>query len=352
MPTILNFSERLLAWYDQHGRKSLPWHRYQTAYPIWLSEIMLQQTQVTTVIPYFERFIATFPNVESLADAPIDDVLHLWSGLGYYARGRNLHKAAQMVVSRHNGVFPSSQEELEMLPGIGRSTAAAIRAQAFGQSAAILDGNVKRFLARLTALNVWPGSTEGQKTLWALSEQLLANERLRDYTQAIMDFGSVLCRRSRPLCEECPFRQECMSFQQNIVEQVPVSKKRKPIPTREIFFLIIIDAEGKIKLEQRPPVGIWGGLWSFPELPFGELQTGLTNLGWNMASVDLEILPAGEHVFSHFRLHYHPVILRNGMPNNIEEGAQQVWYDANKDMRLGLPVPVEKLLAQLALSQG
>ena len=344
---IDGFSTKLLNWFDLHGRKDLPWQKYDDPYRIWLSEIMLQQTQVKTVIPYFERFCERFPTVQDLAEAPEDDVLHLWSGLGYYARARNLHAAAKQVVNEYGGVFPQSQAELESLKGIGRSTAAAIRAQAFGDKAAILDGNVKRVLARLYAIQEWPGKNTTESKMWDISESLLPDARLRDYTQAIMDFGATLCTRSKPGCEACSFSAECKAKRQNQVHELPARKPKKRIPQREKIFLVQKNQKGEVLLEKRPPTGIWGGLWSFPELEHDQLPTKLEELG--VAEQATEVLEAGEHVFSHFRLRYTPVVI-SAIPETrpqVAEHEKHIWYSGEQSKALGLAAPVAKLIDQL-----
>ena len=260
------FSQSVLTWFDKHGRKHLPWQQNITPYRVWLSEIMLQQTQVATVIPYFERFTAQFPDVHSLAIAPIDQVLHLWTGLGYYARARNLHRCAQTVVAQYDGEFPSTVKTLCELTGIGRSTAGAIVSIAFQQRAAILDGNVKRVLARYHAVEGWPGQTETLNQLWEIAEQYTPDKRANDYTQAMMDMGATLCMRTKPSCERCPLQSGCIAYAQGAQNRYPSKKPKKDIPVKSVQLLMLRDPAGDILLQQRPPQGIWGGLWSFPEL--------------------------------------------------------------------------------------
>ena len=257
---IDSVAQPLLDWFDRHGRHNLPWHQNRTAYRVWVSEIMLQQTQVATVIPYYLAFMQRFPNVQSLASAPTDDVLSHWSGLGYYARARNLQKAAQAVVHEHDGEFPQDQQQLEALTGIGRSTAAAILAQAYDIRAAILDGNVKRVLARYHAVPGWPGQTAVQQQLWQFAEQHTPNERIRDYTQAIMDLGALVCTRSRPSCERCPLQTNCLAYARSETALYPGSKPKKAKPEKTTWMLILEDNDGRVLLQRRPPSGIWGGL--------------------------------------------------------------------------------------------
>ena len=350
---IEGFASSLLAWYDQHGRKDLPWQKNTDPYRIWLSEIMLQQTQVKTVIPYFEKFLDRFPNVTALANAHEDDVLHLWSGLGYYARARNLHHAAKQIVSEFGGEVPRQQEELESLKGVGRSTAAAIRAQAFGESAAILDGNVKRVLARLFAIEEWPGKKSAETHLWQLSESLLPEllespeSRIRDYTQAIMDLGAMVCTRANPNCVTCPVQNDCEAFRQERVDQLPVRKPKKQIPTRQTTFLILRNPADEVLLEKRPGVGIWGGLWSFPEAPTESVQDRLAE--FNVLDATATKLDSGQHVFSHFRLDYQPVLIEVSadVPMTIHEAGKYIWYSAKKTKAVGLATPVANLLEQL-----
>ena len=354
---ITDFGDKLLTWFDQHGRKDLPWQRDSDPYKIWLSEIMLQQTQVATVIPYFERFLRRFPTVVDLAAAEQDQVLHLWSGLGYYARARNLQAAAQQIVERHAGRFPDSQEELESLPGIGRSTAGAIRAQAFAQQAPILDGNVKRVLTRLWAISEWPGATAVQQRLWSISEQLLPEIRLRDYTQALMDLGATLCKRSKPLCGQCPFHADCHARAQGLQSGIPVSKPKKVKPVRKKVFLVLLNSRGEILLEKRPPTGIWGGLWSFPELNGGVTELVEHQLPVHLSSIELDEgqwLPEGSHQFSHFRLNYKPLLLKLGAMSSsqqIQDANQWIWYSKAKTDTLGLAAPVNQLLNEIIDNQ-
>lgn len=354
-PVIEGFAATLLAWYDQHGRKNLPWQKNADPYPIWLSEIMLQQTQVKTVIPYFEAFLAKFPVVAALASAPEDEVLHLWSGLGYYARARNLHHAAKQVVNEFGGKIPQTQAELESLKGIGRSTAAAIRAQAFGEPAAILDGNVKRLLARLFAEEEWPGKKTAENRLWQHSESLLPAQtkgaRIRDYTQAIMDFGAMVCTRSNPECPTCPFQSDCQAYQQDRIAELPARKPKKTIPTRHVSFLVVRNNACEVLLEKRPPVGIWGGLWSFPEAsPEASSESVKDRLAeLNLAEASPSMLESGEHVFSHFKLHYQPLLIDAAadITTGVHEPEKYIWYSAKNTEQIGLAAPVAKLLEQL-----
>ncbi len=260
------FNSAVLAWFERHGRKDLPWQQGLSPFRVWVSEIMLQQTQVATVIPYYQRFMTRFPDLQSLATAPIDAVLHHWSGLGYYARARNLHKTAQMIQHQYQGVFPSSVASLCELPGIGRSTAGAICSIAYQQPAAILDGNVKRVLSRVHAFEGWPGNARVAKQLWEYAETYTPVERTGEYNQAMMDLGATLCLRSKPLCPACPVSQQCKAFQQGNQQDYPGKKPKRKQPVKQVQMLMIQNPRGELLLQHRPPQGIWGGLWSFPEL--------------------------------------------------------------------------------------
>ena len=340
------FATRLLSWFDRHGRKDLPWQHDITPYRVWVSEIMLQQTQVSTVIPYFERFMASFPDVHALAGADIDRVLHHWTGLGYYARARNLHRAAQMVAEDFDGEFPISVEELQSLPGIGRSTAGAIRAIAHRQWAPILDGNVKRVLARYHTIDGWPGQSAVASQLWKYAEQYTPTERTADYTQAIMDLGATLCTRSKPACERCPLSENCAGLAQGNPTAYPGKKPRRKQPVRQCLFLVIRDASGAILLEQRPANGLWGGLWVFPQCEREEDIPALcARLGCEADSWDL--LPEQRHTFSHFHLDYQPALIQGKRQSKAMDSPGLVWYNPSTPLELGTAQPVRKLLEQL-----
>lgn len=340
------FQRRLLTWFDQYGRHNLPWQSPRSAYRVWVSEIMLQQTQVATVISYFERFMQRFPNLESLGRAPQDEVLHLWTGLGYYARARNLHKTAQIALAEHGGQLPTeSIETLMALPGIGRSTAGAIIAQSTGQRAAILDGNVKRSLTRLHAVAGWPAKPAVERKLWLLAEYYTPETRLADYTQAMMDFGATLCKRSNPECLGCPFNDVCMAYAQGEPQRFPESKPKKALPTRQTIMLMLRDSDGRVWLEQRPPSGLWGGLWSLPQFDTHRelndwLEANAVNPEREPAS------PSFHHTFSHFRLEITPQPVTCDRLGGVRESG--VWYDINHPLALGLAAPVKALLSQLA----
>ncbi|MDQ7731009.1 A/G-specific adenine glycosylase [Halomonas sp. SpR8] len=339
------FQRRLLAWFDRYGRHDLPWQSPRSAYRVWVSEIMLQQTQVATVIGYFERFMARFPTLKSLATARQDEVLHLWTGLGYYARARNLHKAAQVALAEHGGELPVDRvESLMALPGVGRSTAGAIIAQSTGLRAAILDGNVKRSLTRLHALPGWPGKPAVERKLWALAEYYTPTERLADYTQAMMDFGATLCKRSQPDCLSCPFNDVCLAYAQGETKRYPESKPKKTLPTRQTIMLMLRDSEGRVWLERRPPSGLWGGLWSLPQFDkHSELNDWLEA---HVVNPECEpTSPSFYHTFSHFRLEITPQPVTCDRLGGVRESG--VWYDIDHPPALGLAAPVKALLSQL-----
>ena len=317
------FATRLLAWWDAFGRKDLPWQQPRSPYRVWVSEIMLQQTRVATVVPYFERFVARFPDVEALAAADLDQVLHLWSGLGYYARARNLHRAARLVVREHGGVVPAFEDALRDLPGIGRSTAAAIVAQAFGKRAPILDGNVKRVLARRHRIAGPVSSAATQQTLWRLAQRHTPADRAADYTQAIMDLGATVCRRRQPQCRTCPVRSGCEAYAARDVERYPTPAKRRSRRLERRRFFVLTDPDGACFVEQRPPTGIWGGLWSPPERDAAvTVRAFLDNAG-----IDRDLIehagasPGFRHAFSHFDLDVEPVYVRlRARPLDVRDG--------------------------------
>jgi len=342
-----SFSAPVLKWFDKHGRKHLPWQQDISAYRVWLSEIMLQQTQVTTVIPYFERFIAQFPTVQSLAAAPIDEVLHLWTGLGYYARARNLHKCAQAVVNQHGGEFPATVEALADLPGIGRSTAGAIVSIAFQKRAAILDGNVKRVLARYHAVDGWPGQLDVASQLWEIAETYTPKTRANHYTQAMMDMGATLCTRSKPKCEQCPVREGCIAYAQGNPQDYPGKKPKKTLPEKSVQLLMLRNPAGDLLLQQRPTQGIWGGLWSFPELALDADAQEFAEDHYGKV-IELEEWNSYRHTFSHYHLDITPVLIQLAKaPSAIGEAATH-WYNPHQPDALGLAAPVKKLLEKLA----
>jgi len=337
------FGSAVLAWYDRHGRKSLPWQQNITPYRVWVSEIMLQQTQVATVLGYYERFMSALPTVEALAAAPEDEVLHLWTGLGYYSRARNLHRTAKLVVAEHAGAFPRSVEALAELPGIGRSTAGAIASIAMGLHAPILDGNVKRVLARYFAENSYPGEPQAAKRLWAAAERLTPQIRVGHYTQAMMDLGATLCTRTRPSCLLCPLESGCRAHLLGRETDYPIPKPRRELPQKRTLMPLLASRDGAILLYRRPSSGLWGGLWSLPELddiealdPFAARHA--------LCLGERRALPGLTHTFSHFRLAIEPwlVTVESAAPAVAE--ADWLWYNLAAPPRLGLAAPVKKLL--------
>jgi A/G-specific adenine glycosylase len=343
-----SFSDRLLTWFDDHGRKDLPWQHDITPYHVWLSEIMLQQTQVATVIDYYKRFIKRYDNVQALAAADLDDVLALWTGLGYYARARNLYKAAQIIVEQHQGQLPSTIEELVSLPGIGRSTAGAIMALGYQQRHAILDGNVKRVLTRYTAVSGWPGKKDIEQKLWQLADRLLPTHRVGSYIQAQMDLGATICTRSKPLCSQCPLISDCKGYQSKNPTQYPTPKPKKVIPLRQISWLIIQSQSGLILLEQRPNKGIWGGLWSFPE--FESLEAALSFYQHNFGADPDNLIKQKpiRHIFTHYKLDIFPYLVHSSVCRHSPTDFEGLhWHTSNNALRLGLPAPVKAILKLL-----
>ena len=343
-----SLSTNLLKWFEAHGRKDLPWQLNRSAYRVWLSEIMLQQTQVTTVIPYFQKFTNEFPELKDLAAAKVDDVLHLWSGLGYYARARNLHKTAQTVCEHYKAEFPRQLDQLVALPGIGRSTAAAILAQAHGLRHAILDGNVKRVLSRYHAVEGWPGNKKIESRLWQYAEQHTPHHHLADYTQAIMDLGATLCSRSRPACEVCPLSADCVAYAEHRVAEFPAAKPKKVKPVKAARMLILVNDQQQVLLEKRPPSGIWGGLWSLPEAPMDADIAEYCQQHWQFKISAAEDDESFRHSFSHYHFDITPCRVKVKNPSQcVMEAEQQVWYNSNQNHRLGLAAPVQTILNSL-----
>ncbi|WP_054891705.1 A/G-specific adenine glycosylase [Pseudomonas parafulva] len=341
------FSSAVLAWFDQHGRHDLPWQQGITPYRVWVSEIMLQQTQVSTVLNYFDRFMQALPTVQALAEAPEDEVLHLWTGLGYYTRARNLQKAAKIVVAQHGGEFPRSVEALTELPGIGRSTAGAIASISMGIRAPILDGNVKRVLARFTAQAGYPGEPKVANALWAAAERFTPMTRVNHYTQAMMDLGATLCTRSKPSCLICPLQQGCEAHLLGDEKRYPEPKPRKALPQRKTLMPLLTNNEGAILLYRRPSSGLWGGLWSLPEL---DSLAQLDDLAYQhgLRMTESQALQGLTHTFSHFQLAIEPWLVRvDPLGSHVAE-PDWLWYNLATPPRLGLAAPVKKLLARVA----
>lgn len=348
----MDFSTKIVDWYLDHGRKTLPWQGRRSAYRVWLSEVMLQQTQVATVIPYFQMFVRHFPTVKSLATADEEQVLTLWSGLGYYSRARNLHRCAKLIIQLHNGRFPRNSDELQALPGIGRSTAGAILSLAFNKPAAILDGNVKRVLCRFFAVEGWPGHTSIAKQLWQLADNLLPAKNFREYTQGMMDLGALLCTRN-PQCSACPLREDCLAFKNDLVAQLPTPKVRKKLPLKATRFLILMDSDNKILLEKRPSSGIWGGLWNAPECAIEQDLARYCQENFFCKPGSIENLADFRHTFSHFQLDIQPMIIRVAPKSNrVLDNSRLIWYAIGQAKQLGLAAPMKKLLGQLSEKFG
>jgi A/G-specific adenine glycosylase len=347
---VSTFADTLLAWFDVSGRHDLPWQHPRTPYRVWLSEVMLQQTQVRVVVPYFERFVAALPDVRALAAAPMDDVIALWAGLGYYARARNLHAAAQACVERHDGDLPRDLDALMALPGIGRSTAGAILSQAWGDCFPILDGNVKRVLARVHGIDGWPGLPAVEKRMWAIAQAQLPDARMADYTQAQMDFGATLCTRADPACVLCPLQSECVALRTGRVAELPTPKPGKPLPERQALMLWIEDDAGRVLLHKRPPSGIWGSLWSLPEHADHDTARAWFADAFDADYDTAETLAPIAHGFTHYRLHIQPLRWRGTLPrpstrdNPLPDANDLRWIARAELSALGLPAPVRKLL--------
>jgi len=342
--TRARFAARLLAWHDEHGRHDLPWQQQISPYRVWVSEIMLQQTQVSTVIPYFQRFMQRFPDIAALAYAPEDEVLHLWTGLGYYARARNLQRSARTVMEQHGGELPADVATLCGLPGIGRSTAGAICAIAHGQRSPILDGNVKRVLTRFFAIDTATESPETQRRLWSIADVLTPGTRSATYTQAIMDLGATLCTRARPACPMCPMREDCGGLRSGNPGNYPVRKARRRVPERNCQMLLIRNRDGEFLLEKRPSPGIWGGLWSFPEIPAEADPVSTCDRLTGVTPERIGTGPAFRHTFSHFHLDITPVHLELSVPaTQMMEDQRLIWYKPG-ERTLGLSAPVKRLM--------
>ena len=344
-------AQPVIDWYKQHGRKHLPWQKQRNPYRVWVSEIMLQQTQVATVIPYYQRFMQRFPTIESLAQAELDEVLQLWTGLGYYARGRNLHRTAQIIAHERSGLWPKNLCEMQSLPGIGRSTAGAILSLGMGIRGVILDGNVKRVLARMHCLKGWPDSGETNKTLWQLADQYTPSRGIKSFNQAMMDIGATLCSKKNPTCSFCPLNTHCLAFQRQVTDQYPQPKTKIQRPKRSTSMLIIRRNESEVLLLQRPPQGIWGGLWSFPEAPKPQ-KAEILNYCKQQLGIEADIIQTWnpiKHTFSHFHLAITPVeLIYRKSRHQVAETRKLIWHDLNTTAQFGLATPVKKLLHKLA----
>jgi len=345
-----DFARRVLHWQKRFGRKDLPWQRNPTPYAVWISEIMLQQTRVETVIRYFERFLLRFPSVDALAYAELDQVLHLWSGLGYYARARNLHRTARIVMDECGGTFPQSLEELTALPGIGRSTAGAILSLGMGQRATILDGNVRRLLARHEGIDGWTGSAAVQTKLWEVAGRYTPDRRaVARYNQAMMDLGATICTPTSPQCDTCPVADDCVALATDRVLSLPSPRPKRELPVRSVRVAVIRNPRGEILLQRRPPTGIWGGLWSFPEMDDAHVARLLA-----LSGVSERQLRAGaegaavRHTFTHFHLDITPVHVQLARAAvGTEEPDRWVWFDPDAPAELGIAAPVARMIASL-----
>ena len=342
------FAGRILAWFAENGRKDLPWQRNPTAYRVWVSEIMLQQTQVATVIPYYERFMQSFGDIRSLAAADTDAVLHYWSGLGYYARARNLHEAARIVRDRFAGEFPADFADVVALPGIGRSTAGAILALSRGERYAILDGNVKRVLARFYAIPGWPGTTSVANMLWEKAELHTPSESVASYTQAIMDLGATICTRTKPRCDNCPLAADCAAHAAGTETGFPGKRAKANRPRRRTHMLLV-HCDNTVYLERRPASGIWGGLWSLPELDSAAGIADWCASKFNTGPERVENWEVLSHSFTHFELDIQPIAVLVRRPATmVADDADSTWYEAGSSRQLGIAAPVAQLLRNFA----
>ncbi|WP_028864145.1 A/G-specific adenine glycosylase [Psychromonas aquimarina] len=344
-----NFSRRIIAWHQKFGRKTLPWQQDKSLYKTWISEVMLQQTQVATVIPYFNKFMRSFPTISYLANAPLDEVLHHWTGLGYYARARNLHKAAQFIRDNYNGNFPEEFQQVIDLPGIGRSTAGAVLSLTLDKHFAILDGNVKRVLTRHQTIEGWTGEKRVENTLWKLAEKLTPHTQTNVFNQAMMDMGAMVCTRTKPKCSECPVHNDCLAFADGSMKEFPTAKAKKKIPVKNAFMLVLADKSAQtIQLKQRPPVGIWGRLWCFPEFSsLDECREKLADTG--IENYQETLLPAFRHTFSHYHFDISPVLIE--VPKmeikQVMEESDSLWYNLQHPQKIGLAAATKKILSSV-----
>jgi A/G-specific adenine glycosylase len=343
---MTSLAVKLIAWQKRHGRHDLPWQRTRDPYRIWLSEIMLQQTQVATVIPYYERFLRRFPDIAALASAPLDEAMRLWAGLGYYSRARNLHRAAQAVMQGHGGRFPGTFDEVAALPGIGRSTAAAILVFSRGARHPILDGNVKRVLARVYGIRGYPGDKRVADRLWERAEALLPTRSVEAYTQGLMDLGAGVCTRTRPRCEACPWESSCAARRRGLVAAIPGRKPHKALPQKATTMLALTRA-GEVLLEKRPAAGIWGGMWCLPEVARDIEVVRYCKHKFGANADGMEALPSIAHGFTHYKLDIFPVRVRVGKlaPHVAEPGL--IWLPLEEARQAAIPAPVKRILASL-----
>ena len=338
------FSLPLMAWFDEHGRKDLPWQHPRSAYRVWISEIMLQQTQVKTVIPYFMKFIARFPDVNALAMASEDDVLAHWSGLGYYSRARNLRKSALIIKTELQGIFPSDLDALLKLPGIGASTAAAISSLAFNNATAILDGNVKRVLSRYFLVSGSPELADVKQRLWTLASECMPKARCADYTQAIMDMGATCCRPKKPNCMACPLQPTCLAYKEGVVDDYPYKKPKKTLPTKHQKFLLLHNKQNMIYLEKRPPTGLWGGLWCMPGIEMDMCPSSYILATYRLQTEDAREVMKIKHSFSHYHLHIEALSLQSSASGDTVAECSGRWFRADEMSGLGLARPVSDII--------
>ena len=347
-PSLHNFAVRVCAWQRQHGRHHLPWQDSRDPYRVWLSEIMLQQTQVSTVIPYYEKFLQRFPDIETLARADQEEVMPYWAGLGYYARARNLHRCAQVLVAEHGGCFPARSEDIARLPGIGRSTAAAIAAFSYGERSPIMDGNVKRVFTRFFGIHGYPGLRAVEQQLWSLAEAALeqapADLDMPSYTQGLMDLGAQVCSRSKPQCQACPLASDCEARRLGLQQTLPEPRPRRSIPDRHCAMLLL-HSDGHVLLEKQPQPGLWGGLWSLPRYDSSQ-ELAEACLAQGIAVPDEGRMASFVHTFTHFRLHIEPWLLE-ATPHMAEPSAGQSWIPFERLADTAVPAPVRSLLAAL-----
>ncbi len=339
-----SFNIPLLAWFDQHGRKDLPWQKQRSPYRVWISEMMLQQTQVITVIPYFLKFMARFPNIETLALATEDDVLSYWSGLGYYSRARYIHKTAIIIHTHFMNQFPDDLETLKKLPGIGLSTAAAIASLAFNKPTAILDGNVKRVLSRYFQVAGAPDSARVKQQLWQLANDCMAQERCADYTQAIMDLGATCCKSKKPNCQACPLNPSCLAYKNEVVHDYPHKKTKKSLPTKEQQFLVLYNKDNLIYLEKRPPTGLWGGLWCLPSIDMNVCPKSYVYDNYKIRVENSVELTKIKHSFSHFNLHITALSMKSHQSDSLVLESSGRWLSIDDIKTLGIAKPVNDII--------
>ena len=346
--SLSDFAPRICAWQRRHGRHHLPWQGTRDPYRIWLSEIMLQQTQVSTVIPYYERFLQRFPDIHSLARAEQEEVMPYWAGLGYYARARNLHRCAQVLVTEHGGRFPRTSQEIATLPGIGRSTAAAIAAFSTGERSPIMDGNVRRVFTRYFGIHGYPGLRAVEQQLWSLAESALElaprDLDMAAYTQGLMDLGSQVCTRGKPQCLICPLASDCEAKRLGLQQALPEPRPRRSVPERSCAMLLL-HGHGHVLLEKQPENGLWGGLWSLPRYEDAQaLATACRARGIKVTEQGR--MASFVHVFTHFRLHIEPWRLEAG-PHVAQPQTHESWIPYERLSETAVPTPVRNLLDAL-----